>query len=1450
VTRLRAERHSHAEAIAALRQRLAQPPDERTAGDLETLIALEQELDELDAGVHELGPAAVSEEEWDVMRDVGSGEELLAILIPDPRRRAHHQPPMSLGIATEIVLEFQAADGDPSKLAHLLLMLSRSDRNDLVHTLRRRAEERDHPVASNQSVAALLPLRIETRFIAPPPAGGSWTLQLRVFPEEVSLDREPGPPTAEEVAHTAAMWESCDGDLTGDEGRAAFRDLAGRVGGPRAAWLARSLPAGSGEAGLEERPRRFSRPRGLPPSLGVWLAREGDFALVERLQLDRDAIADDGNLRRLYTDVEDPDGPPPETWLTCFERAKDVGLAAEIDIGPDPEEIDAIYVTGLGEERLLELMRAHAAGGRLAVLAPGTPTNSVAGDPAADLGRDPDLWWELATGGGYDQPAVRALDLALCGGAHLGPLPGGDLDLAPAQEALSSALFPVLFGRALKDRWGAGMETWDLGQWARRCLAPQGDFPTIRVADQPYGVLPVTRLQARPGSADRRWVPHPADPPVEQGIVRALVELLPRWAAVAEEDGNVIGADTERLLGLLGRTPVSAAWARRRVLAIDLLRALGFSHGAEGFLQRLEQTWRREVEEGDPPIRRAVRRLIPLGAATWLPAELMGGPSAPAIRRMLDSTHEELLVRSDPDWVTDGAPAPLLARLVRHALVLTNAELWRLLDPEPPEPWRPPLMPPIETPERLAELAWEDPRPEGLQDDQRRIDFADLEGGSDIAGGGPGDRPIARIAHGWEAVRDGAEALASGELDEATLDRGLRALLDSTSHRLDPWASGVAARRLRWLQSRDAHWVSGAYGWVDAPRPFEEREGDDGEKELRPGPTEAGLLHAPSHAQALTAAILRDHAVRRHDTARWAIALDSKKVRAAERLAGEVRAGAHVREALGRLVEEIVGDPDGVRELRREPFLLRPEHEGRRVCDGEAVVRAAAREPASLPASVPAEKVKEIAELQDVLDTYADLLVADGVFDVVGGRPDRAAEAMEAAAGLGPPSDLRMLRTPREGTALSTVVLALLADEPPDDPTAPGAIADPLFAALLEHETGRPAAAAWRWDVAGRPVSLADLGLAPVDALTVPAGALAARVRAVAGVGPRVALGEPPALATARTLAELLGSQPGPPPALLDPDPPAEAAVATAAARDMGARIEELSAAAEALAARLETAPSPAAVAEAERWGIESDEGTVSERAEGAAKTLRERIDDEAAGGGERDLVARLRALAGAAALPAVWRVPRPALDFAPADGGRLRENEAPRLDEEWLAVMAAVRPALARLEAWQLARESGPWRAWSTHAEDPWRAKWLAANAADRKATPREQAIAYGAFTPSAHGGSTPFAHEQVGVVLLDRFAETVPSSTHATFAAFGFNGPKSRAPQSILVAVPPDVSEPLDEKTVVEILAETRLLARARMATPEALAAHRIPLPTTLLLGWRDERRSAAVDLEKVTP
>jgi hypothetical protein len=118
----------------------------------------------------------------------------------------------------------------------------------------------------------------------------------------------------------------------------------------------------------------------------------------------------------------------------------------------------------------------------------------------------------------------------------------------------------------------------------------------------------------------------------------------------------------------------------------------------------------------------------------------------------------------------------------------------------------------------------------------------------------------------------------------------------------------------------------------------------------------------------------------------------------------------------------------------------------------------AARE-GTLVAGLPVDLADRLAPLDEVLDTYSDLLVADSVYALVTGHADLANAAMEAAAGLGAPPDLRAIRTPRQATTVRVSAWALLpaAAVAADADADPARVADPAYAAALDAELGADA---------------------------------------------------------------------------------------------------------------------------------------------------------------------------------------------------------------------------------------------------------------------------------------------------------------------------------------------------------------------------------------------------------
>jgi hypothetical protein len=105
---------------------------------------------------------------------------------------------------------------------------------------------------------------------------------------------------------------------------------------------------------------------------------------------------------------------------------------------------------------------------------------------------------------------------------------------------------------------------------------------------------------------------------------------------------------------------------------------------------------------------------------------------------------------------------------------------------------------------------------------------------------------------------------------------------------------------------------------------------------------------------------------------------------------------------------------------------------------------------------------------------------------------------------------------------------------------------------------------------------------------------------------------------------------------------------------------------------------------------------------------------------------------------------------------------------------------------------------------------------------------VAVGTGVPAALARS---AGSRVGLAVLDAWSESVPSRRHATSASFGFNAPKSRAPQAILLAVPPEVTTRLDSEGLLRTVLETRELVHARGARPGDRTGLPFATPTPLV-------------------
>ncbi|MFF4879414.1 hypothetical protein [Micromonospora sp. NPDC000668] len=401
-----------------------------------------------------------------------------------------------------------------------------------------------------------------------------------------------------------------------------------------------------------------------------------------------------------------------------------------------------------------------------------------------------------------------------------------------------------------------------------------------------------------------------------------------------------------------------------------------------------------------------------------------------------------------------------------------------------------------------------------------------------------------------EAVRAALADLV--DLPTARLERILVEHLDLCSYRLDAWQMGFFARRLelqRFVSGnegpgdgeappdslRRTGLYLGAFGWLEDLRPGPSQQKADttgipvtlydptSDGDLFEQPDNGGFIHAPSLNHAVAAAVLRGAYLTHFDPARpetMAVNLSSDRVRTALSFIEGVRNGQELGALLGYQFERGLHDRYDDPSLNQYLPLFRVQYplladkitpdesgspietkESRNVLDGYALVEAAflRATPVAYPYGVeglPADPASphavavqaEVARLADSLDAIADLLLAEGVFQVTEGNFERAAASIKTLAEGGLPPEPEIARTPRSGLAITQRVALHLPGETgpgswPGAPTERARVEPGLNRWLGEHLPAPDrivVKASWE----GHPPheqSLADLGLQPID---------------------------------------------------------------------------------------------------------------------------------------------------------------------------------------------------------------------------------------------------------------------------------------------------------------------------------------------------------------------------------
>jgi hypothetical protein len=990
----------------------------------------------------------------------------------------------------------------------------------------------------------MFPVRLETRFFLLPDGGAD--LRVRVYPDNVHIDtHEPGL-TEEEIIWGKHFWEQTWRAAEDDEAqKLAWRQLVERFDAGRAAWVARSLKPLNPNDDRPKQPLQNTEPLPTPisfPSPGTkadaWTRAPLTNVLPKRWCVFGYAggkliIKGLGNL------IPDklPTGPDPSAaseefdegelaidagmkWMVDFAEAEKVGMGIRLRLNREQAKgFDILLVFGTkaavgapdGTAQLVDLLNAHHYTDGLNFVLQGTPSNNTPDAPSgfnsSDPGQGESYLVERAAPAfeAGDESNADALTSAL-GLRDENAKPLANCANASAREQLEArhmnrVLWPTTWGYFLTQMMGiggAGPTTLTPGDWnwARQhfiaYVRAQGPLPTLRVGKQPYGILPVTSLNAWQPKAGQEQQ-HRRDVALRDFLLK-LRELWRRNLNEVPRVGRRENPDQD-FADIFSMDALSSRYGLRHLMGQEYLKNLwSFMLAANNTAARTGSVWWDKQHE------MAIAPLKELGLRntagfTWQPFlsgrvfsgfhTLLKGPLVQSEvlseTTQLNPNYIDLLNTSDIDTIrnedfSDPKPRGLLYSVLRnailqeyrtaainlvhpdnqslaHHLATFESEIYGVVSvtgARPTSPFWDQLKRPVT----------------GVTNDPLGLHLFTLRS--------PPQDPAmaARVATLLE-FRESLDHLQ--KLNAANLQRLFAGTLDLCSHRLDAWITSFATKRLSEMRMANPTGILlGGYGWVLNLKPggapvFEPPSAGDQGALIRPRDN-PGYTHTPSLAQAATVAVLRSGHLTHCDGVNkdlLAIDLSSERVRLATWLLDGVRQGQPLGALLGYRFERRLQDArlgQFIPEFREvAPLVARKLTQttdqaanqsvekiaANNVVDGLDLLRkwkSSLKSPPSPLSPVQIllkhskdkpnlEQVKALQEelnrLDDAVDAVSDALVAESVHQAVQGNPLRTASTLDAiASGEAPPPELEVARTPRTGIALTHRLVSLFSGSP------------------------------------------------------------------------------------------------------------------------------------------------------------------------------------------------------------------------------------------------------------------------------------------------------------------------------------------------------------------------------------------------------------------------------------
>ena len=750
------------------------------------------------------------------------------------------------------------------------------------------------------------------------------------------------------------------------------------------------------------------------------------------------------------------------------------------------------------------LLEANGASGGIGFLPIGTPTNNTRVQGAGHSPAFERDATQNAAPAPTPEPGSRAIDALRTAFGIRGAdfdsenISNAELDETELAGHMANALYRGLAGNYIEDYWTRADDDEasedalsDVRDHTVRFVRPAGPLQPLRVANQPYGVLPVV--------ASDRYQP---DGGFEQGLDDLLKLLRPSWESgidnIGRFDGTAASTNT-----LLRQGPWAQAVSYREVskdtLGSAVQGAVGeFQDGVRMapnslFMQMFAAVQGIEAVTAAQLAALSIANITVRPDTSQLPrslpwvqpdAEIKTREAAPETRLPDDANYiQDLADAIDDGDNIKGATAQLrkapslLAGLLAYS-VDQQADKAAELFLHQTVKAKKPAMKIVKMGPPLA-IGIED-----LIDDEQsfrinhagelstiRLDkvtgddsvtahavkqAAAVYQGHDVAMAAWHEQAFADAILQWRArsprhtrdlasVRASLDALKHRTVGE--LDWALRTTLDMFDWRLDAWITSQATRRLADLRAGSGEDGQpavvdgihvGAWGFVEdlKPDPVGNRES-------------LGHMLMPSMRHAAAAAIMRSGYLSNEPAARSAYDLDlsSRRVRAAKAIYEGLAQGQVLAALLGYRFERGLRDSllgEHILPYRRayplRPVSNNPNNEpdeaiaARDVVDGVRLLDAGTQAVNKAP-SADRPKVQNLIDgLNALWDAVADLSVAEATYQIAQGNVDRAAAALSVLDKQTTPVEAQVGNSPRDGVTYTQRV-ALLLDAKAKSPT-------------------------------------------------------------------------------------------------------------------------------------------------------------------------------------------------------------------------------------------------------------------------------------------------------------------------------------------------------------------------------------------------------------------------------